>query len=541
MKTRLLLALAFFSCEQLFGQAKVRKLPNNINLPSVNNFAPFISMDGNTLVFASDNAEDRILTMYITTKADAVNWKEPVMMPKHVNSKLNFVKGFGLSADGKTLFISSVKDGGWGGFDVYSCEAKGNGWAEPVNLGSSINTQSHEACVSLSPDGSMLFFMRCARMDVNKGEGCKIMMVRKKPNGLWDAAVELPASINAGNSQAPRMLGDGETLIFSSDKLTPSKGGMDLYLTRLVNGQWTAPVALDFANTPGDDQFASASSIARNLMKDLTTGRKSELIEVPFPPELKPKAMMKVEGKVSGPANLASPIVSVFDLKDQTKVFGGRPRSDGSFTFFLKEGSQYELSLEPEQDNYTFFSRTFDLTGDRFPISEKVEASLKAVAAGDEIDLPGLTFKPHSITLAAGSSQELRRLLRLMKGNPSLKFDVNVTLNGLLKDSVESDPDLTEIIRDTIRIPVVDTIRFAISQPTDSLSSPRDSIRTETRDSIVVKTTYHNDRSEQQAMAVVYYLVSQGISADRLTHSHAANEEAILENRKTRVKITARP
>lgn len=563
MKSRLLLLLALFLCEQLFGQARVRKLPNNINLPSVNNFAPFISLDGNTLVFASDYAEDKILTMYITTKADAVNWKAPTIMPKHVNSRLNFIKGFGLGPDGNTLFISSVKDGGWGGYDLYSCDAKGNGWLEPVNMGTSINTQSHEACASLSADESLMFFMRCTKMSATAAEGCSILMVKKKPNGQWDKAIELPVSINTGNSQAPRILGDGETLIFSSDQLSPNKGGMDLYMTRLTEGQWSAPIALDFANTPADDQFASANSIARNLMKDLVTGQRSELIEVPFPPALKPKAIMKVEGKIAGPTNLASPFISVFNLKDQSKIFSDKPRNDGSFTLFLKSGAQYELSLEPEQDNYTFYTRTFDLTAENFPVAEKVEATLKPVAVGDEIELTGIAFQPHDIEIAPGTSQELRRLTRLLKGNAAMKFNVDVTLNGYLKDSVQSDVDLTEIIRDTIHISITDTIKVEVAQLLENdslsimadttridttavadgklLSAPADSIQIVHRDSIVVKTTYHNDRTEQQAMAVVYYLVSQGIAADRLTHSHHTNEEAIVEKRKTRVTLTVLP
>jgi len=563
MKTPILLLLALFVCEQLFGQTRLRKLPNNINLPAVNNFAPFISLDGNTLVYVSDYAEDKIPTMYITTKVDAVNWKAPMIMPKHVNNRLNFTKGFGLGADGKTLFISSLKDGGWGGFDLYSCAAKGNGWMEPVNMGTSINSPANEACISVSADEQMLFFMRCTKMSANAAEGCKILMVKKKPNGQWDKAIELPPTINTGNSQAPRILGDGETLIFSSNMLTPNKGGMDLYMTRLDGNDWSTPLALEFANTPADDLFASANSIARTLVKDFVTGQKSELVEVTFPPELKPKAVMRIDGKISGPANLASPFITVFNLKDQSKIFSDRPRDDGSFTLFLKSGARYELSLEPEQDNYTFYTRTFDLTEEKFPVFESVEAILKPIAKGDEIELPGISFIPHGIEITQTSRQELRRLTRLLKGNPTLKFNLDVTLNGYLKDSLQSSADLTEIVHDTIHITVTDTVRISVAPPSEYdstgfapdsvksnvtslsddkiLTTPSDSIQIVHRDSIVVKTTYHNDRTEQQAMAVVYYLVSQGIAADQLTHSHHTNEEAVIEKRKTKVTLSVRP
>ncbi|HCR52841.1 MAG TPA: hypothetical protein DIW27_00395, partial [Cytophagales bacterium] len=154
---KFLVFLLLLQSGQLFAQARLRKLPGTINHPAINVSAPYISLDGNTLVFISDNSDENQLTMFYTTKKDAVNWKEPVMMPKTVNNRLNYLHGFALSADGKSLYLSSLKSGGLGGFDILVSQLKGAIWSEPINLGLPINSLGQEACPSLAPDESALY------------------------------------------------------------------------------------------------------------------------------------------------------------------------------------------------------------------------------------------------------------------------------------------------------------------------------------------------------------------------------------------------
>ncbi len=537
MRLALLLIAIIVWNKPVFGQAKSRKFPSPVNHPAINVSTPFISMDDNSMIFIADNGEDNMLTVNYTTK-DGVNWKQPVAMSRTVNNpKLNFLKGFSLSADGKTMYLTNQKAGGIGGFDILISELKGAIWSEPINPGKPINSSLHDGCPSVSIDGNALYFMRCEKMDNNKAENCKIMVAKKRSTGQWEEPVELPATINTGNSQVPRIMGDGETLIFSSNKLSGNKGGMDLYMARLKGSQWTAPVALDFANTATDDQFVSASALSRYLIRDTKGSKKSEIVELLFPPDQKPKGLMKVEGKIIGLENLTSAYISLFNLKDQSRVFNGRPLVDGSFVVYMKEGENYDLSVEPEQDNYTFFSKQFNVIGEKLSALEKVNINLKKVSTGDEIELSGLSFKPYSTDISSTSTQELRRLERLVKGNSSYKFNIDVTLIGWQQDSVQSNPDLTEIKRDTTHTLVTYTVATT-SAALDSLTNTRDSVFTATRDSIFVKTTYHNDRTQKQSQAVKTYLVSQGVAAGNLSTTFRAVAEGLFENRKTKVKVT---
>ncbi len=510
----------------VFCQTKVRKLPMSINHPSINVSAPFISTDGSTLVYISDYSEGNQLTIFYTQRQGG-DWKEPVAMPKHINNRLNYMRGYSLSPDGKTIYITSIKSGGVGGYDIWQGNLKANSWGELENMYMPINSKGHEGCPSITPDETTLYFMRCERMDVNKAENCKILVSKKGPGGRWGEPTELPAHINTGNSQTPRIMADGETLIFSSDKLLPNKGGMDLYLTRLVNGNWLPPASLDFANTEKDDQFVSVMSNGRYLLRDSPGKSKTELVEYLFPDELKPRGVMKLEGSVSDPSGgLPSAYISVTDLKNQNRFYSGRPdQKDGSYFVYLKEGTTYELSVDPEHGNITYFAKRFDLTRDANLNVQRIKSTLKPLETGDELELDALQFKPYTSKLDDAVS-ELRRLSRLMKSNPQFTYELQVMLIGYLEDTWQSHLDLTEFTLDSVIVQLDDI---------DSLGQLYQ------RDSLIIQRTWHNNRTQQQAEEIIRQLAAQGVDAGAIQYTVSSRPEAVLENRKTLIRLVVKP
>lgn len=509
-----------------FSQAKIRRLPNSINNPGINIFAPFISLDGSSILFTSDYADDNGTLVYYSQR-ESGDWKQPVELPKHLNTRLNLVKGYSLSPDGKTLYITSAKTGGVGGFDIWASELTGFTWSPTKNLFLPINTKGNEGCATFTPDGNTIYFMRCDKMDMQKADKCKIFMARKKPGTeQWGDPVELPANINTGNSQAPRIAADGETLIFSSDKITPNKGGMDLYVTKFKDGTWSNPLPIDGVNTEKDDQYVSMQANGRYVLKEAPGKFKSEILEYLLPDDLRPKGVMKVEGFIKDAAGKATPAyLSVFDLYNNKRMLSTRPASDGSFFFYLIEGNAYELSIDHEQGTYTYFSKQYDLMHDDVLRNDKINVTLKPVAAGDELVLEGLRFTQHTLELDNNAESELRRLTRLMKNTP-FDFELQVLLSGYLEDSVQTSPDLTEVIIDSTNV---------VLQKVDSLG------QLSTEDSLVVKTRYHNDRTQKEANVIIDKLVASGIDPGRLTMFVNARQEDSIENRKTVIKIVARP
>ena len=517
-----ILAIATLFAVEGNSQAKVRKLSTIINHPSLNLFAPYISSDANALIFLSDNAEDHALTAFYTFR-DKADWKEPQVLPKSVNTRLNFLRGYGLSADGGELYFSTMKSPGVGGFDICVSEWKG-AWANPVNLAAPINSKGHEACPSLTPDGNTLYFMRCERMDQNKADNCRLFRAIKKSNGQWGEPEELPEAINTGNSQSPRIMADGETLVFSSDKMPNNKRGMDLYVSRLRGGAWSAPTALDFVNTGKDDQYISVAALGRYILRDSPGARKNELVEYLIPEDVRPKGMMKIDGKVVDTEGKSVPAyVSIVDLQTGKRIYNGRPNRDGSFLVYAMEGSRYELSVDPEQADKSYYTKIFDLTSGNIPQVEKVNAILRPFLPGDEISLEGIVFNPSTGNLDLQASDgELKRFVRVVTGNPGLKFELEILLEGYQQDSIQSAPDLTEVKYDSVPSLYIDI---------DSLGQLFE------RDTMMVKAIYHNDRTPQQLQALRDYLISKGADENNLTGFVNATLAPLPEQRKTTVKV----
>jgi hypothetical protein len=524
MKLKFLVAiiLVLIHAGNTFGQAKIRKFSSAVNHPSFNTFAPYISADANALIFISDNAEDNAQVPFYTLR-DNADWMEPAMLPKHIYTRLSFQKGYALSADGKRLYFTTMKTPGVGGFDLWTSDLKGTTWGQPVNIGLPVNSRGNEACPSVTTDGNTMYFMRCDKMDQNKAEACKLFVVKKKVNEQWGEPEELPASINTGNSQTPRIMADGETLIFASDKMPGKKGGMDLYTTRIADGQWSAPKPLDYANTEGDDQYVTVAALGRYLIRDTKGTRRNEIVELLVPNDVRSKGMMKIDGKVTDATGAAvSSYVSIFDLNKNKRVYNGRPYADGTFIVYVMEGSRYQISIDPEKDHLTYFAKEFNLTTDKIPQVEKVSAVIKPLAKGDEIILDGVTFKSGTSELdMRASTSAVNKFLRLAKGNPDLKFEIQTLLTGYEQDSVQSSADLTEVIIDSV------------ASQYDEIDSLGQLFQ---KDTVYARATFHNDRTWKQAQAVADYLISQGVKPTSLSVFGNAIPAALPEERRIVVK-----
>jgi len=75
-----------------------------------------------------------------------------------------------VSRDGREIVFASSRPGGFGGSDIYTSTRRcaGAKWRDPVNLGSSVNTEAGESRPSLSGDGERLYFGRSGDIFVSQ-------------------------------------------------------------------------------------------------------------------------------------------------------------------------------------------------------------------------------------------------------------------------------------------------------------------------------------------------------------------------------------
>jgi hypothetical protein len=145
-----------------------------------------------------------------------------------------------LSTDGKTLFLS--KDDNFNS-DLYTSTFDGTRWHPNIRLNKNINTKYWESHGFNSDDGNKLIFAS----DRPGGYGGLDLYLSVKVNGDWGPAINLGPEINTPfNEDRPFLVNNGKSLFFSSQGHV-NMGGYDLFRSELQqDGRWTQPVNLGF-------------------------------------------------------------------------------------------------------------------------------------------------------------------------------------------------------------------------------------------------------------------------------------------------------
>ncbi len=116
-----------------------------------------VCADGNTLIFSFDNLEGKG-DVFIGPKMDN-QIQKPLKVNPNINSSNYEESSASISPDGKTLYFSSNRPGGLGGFDIYRTRILPSGeWGEAYNLGPDVNSAYDEDFPNISLDGYTLFY-----------------------------------------------------------------------------------------------------------------------------------------------------------------------------------------------------------------------------------------------------------------------------------------------------------------------------------------------------------------------------------------------
>ncbi len=511
----------------------IDNLGNKVN-STYPDYGPVISADEDILMFTSrrntttggkidENYDEYFEDIFVTYKFNE-EWGVPTNIGPPINTPGHDAT-VNLSPDGQTLYTYR-DDKGYG--NIYESILKGDKWTEPEKMAKSINSSDHESSASISYDGKTLFFVS-DRKDGSLG-GRDIWYVDKNQKDKWSEAVNIGTTINTKyNEEGVFIVPDGKTLYFSSEGHS-SMGGFDIFKCELKNGVWSEPVNLGYPiNTPDDDVFFVISASGKHgyyaSIKNEGIGDK-DIYMITF---LGPEKPVQLSNEDNLFANIEAPVSEVFIAPPAkiesnsvtllkgviTDAISNKPLSaeivlvdntqnvelatfksnnkTGKYLVTLPSGKNYGIAVKAE--GYLFHSENFDIPSSSGYQEVVKDVLLKNVQVGQKIVLRNIFFDFDKATLRPESNNELERLTKLLNDVPTLKIE--------------------------------------ISGHTDNKGAAQ----------------YNQTLSESRAKSVVEYLVSNGISKDRLeykgyglTQPIAGNDtdEGRQLNRRTEFKILSR-
>jgi outer membrane protein OmpA-like peptidoglycan-associated protein len=142
--------------------------------------------------------------------------------------------------------------------DIYFTRPGKNSWDKPVKFSPSISSYFHEGPATFTANGKKIYFTR--NIILNKKESHRDrnrlgIYAAELIDGEWMNILPFEHNSREYSTGHPSLTPDGAKMFFISD-MPGGSGGTDIYVTVLENGRWRKPVNIGPAvNTPGNEMF----------------------------------------------------------------------------------------------------------------------------------------------------------------------------------------------------------------------------------------------------------------------------------------------
>lgn len=307
-----------------------------------------LSGNGKTIVF------NRILQFYdavfIANKNSDGTWSTPYnLTPDFGLDGNSYCTGVSYNGDEIFVYRSDDFDG-----NIYSSKLIDGVWQKLEKLGQAINTKYWEAHASISSDGKTLYFTSNRKGGYG---GLDIYKSLKDANGKWGEAVNLGPVVNSSlNEYTPFVSVDGKKLYFSSLGHT-TIGGYDVFVSTLTPGNnWSGPVNMGYPlNTTDDDIFfcpdeGDAFTGIQTIYDPGSTLGLTDIYHLKVYNEIIPR-MFLVKGQINVPVKemIGNKEIKVILIDSETGRIVQQITTDelGSYSFEASQG-EYQLLVNGE-------------------------------------------------------------------------------------------------------------------------------------------------------------------------------------------------
>lgn len=336
-------------------QVEIINMGKNINTV-YSEYVPVVSSDQTEIYFTSRRPESTggllddygryFEDIYYSSKKDG-DWIKAKNMGSPLNTDTHDAV-VNLTANGNELVIYRTNKNLYGG-DLYLSDNLNSSWSVPIKLTENINSPNQEASASISPDGKLMY------ISSNRpgGMGGKdIYRARRLPDGQWSLPENLGPTINSPyDEDAPYIQADGRTLYFSSNGHN-TMGGYDIFKSKLEDDEiWTNPRNVGYPiNTVKDDIYFVVSPDGKTAYysSNMPGGYgKQDIYRINILYDDERKALFKgvaVNKDNNEPIKVKITIIDLYTRKIQG-IYNSNSQN-GKFLLVLQPGRNYKLLVE---------------------------------------------------------------------------------------------------------------------------------------------------------------------------------------------------
>jgi outer membrane protein OmpA-like peptidoglycan-associated protein len=328
-----------------------------------------VSADGKKMVFA------RTMKFYdavfYTEKMDS-GWMEPKNITTQIGSDGEYTPT-ALSPDGTRILLKSFSEPN--GYEIYESVFNGRKWTKVKRLDAPVNSKYHDIDASYGADGTTLFFSSNRAGGIGGYDIYKAILNTDTKNYTVENVGNAVNSV--GDEKSPSVIENGKVLVFNSNFYN-SIGGYDYYYSQLLNGtRWSEPLDIGYPiNSTFNDndlRFSATSPKKGFLSQYNSKGHTINDIYFFDCPAFSTLKLIPLSGKIkindttyNGMQNITLAVVDVAE-KDTALVLN--PNDDGSYYGELYPG---KFNLVVKKNGVKELEKDFfipkDYKDDSFPL-----------------------------------------------------------------------------------------------------------------------------------------------------------------------------
>ncbi len=411
--------------------------------PEVNQFYtqyfPAVTIDGKSLFFTRRNgASQKDDEDLVVSRFENGEWTNAKSISKNINSPFN-EGACTISADGRTIIFTSCEEkNSFGSCDLFIATKKGDNWSNPTNLGAMVNSPYWDSQPSLSADGRGLFFSS----NRPGGYGQRDLWVTYYDEKGWSKPVNLGGKVNTESDETTPYIHSNNQALFFASTGHPGFGGYDLFISEVERDSiWGQPNNLGFGVNDHHDQLSliiSADGMTGFFALEKMDGDgyiSSKVAKIYFKEDtLVDHRASYVTGRVLD-AETGKPIGATIRLYDlAVNKIRYETESDpilGSYFFVLTEGNEYGAFVSSE--GYLFEDFRFVVEDNTLLDPDTIDIRLKPIDKGLNLVLENIYFEFDSYELVSRSISELNNISDFLK-----QYDIKVEISGHT-DEIGSD------------------------------------------------------------------------------------------------------